>query len=281
MKIFYKKQPLIEELKNIRANSLSIGFVPTMGALHKGHLSLVKRSFTENDVTVVSIFVNPAQFNERKDFEKYPRIIENDIALLQNILTEKDIVFNPDEYEMYPEPDTRIFDFGTLDKVMEGKYRKGHFNGVAQIVSKFFNLIRPDKAYFGEKDFQQLTIIKKLVEQMDLPIKIVECPIVRETDGLAMSSRNLLLNPSQRKSAPLIFRTLSEAKNKKHSMLAGELIKWVTDRINSDNELKVEYFSIVDSQTLIDTTEWEENRKQIGCIAVWAGEVRLIDNISF
>jgi len=269
-------QSKVEALKN---QGNSVGFVPTMGALHSGHLSLVKASKSENSITIVSIFVNPTQFNDKEDLKKYPRTFEEDAEKLEKAGV--DFIFFPEENEMYPEPDNRIFDFGNLDKVMEGAYRPGHFNGVAQIVSKLFDAVNPDRAYFGEKDFQQLAIIKNMVKQLNSQIKIVPCTIVRESDGLAMSSRNVLLNPKQRLSAALISQTLFKSKDLIKSKTLPELKLWVQSTIDTNPELKVEYFEIVDDTSLQPISKWEEDSDKIGCIAVKVGSVRLIDNIKY
>jgi pantoate--beta-alanine ligase len=266
-------------LSGYRKQGRTIGFVPTMGALHNGHLSLVSFSNRDNDVTVVSIFVNPTQFNDKNDLKNYPRTLEADLALLDQ--NEADIVFAPSEAEMYPEPDNRVFDFGNIDKVMEGAHRPGHFNGVAQIVSKLFAAVEPDKAYFGDKDFQQVAVIKQMVRQLNLFVKIVPCPIVREPDGLAMSSRNVLLLPNQRKEATLISKTLFESQKLAESYDVENLKAWVIDTINKNSELKVEYFEIVDDVDLMPIKSWMEQNEKVGCIAVKVGNVRLIDNIRY
>ncbi|HOK60199.1 MAG: pantoate--beta-alanine ligase [Tenuifilum sp.] len=266
-------------LQGFRSEGKSIGFVPTMGALHKGHVSLVERSVAENDITVVSIFVNPTQFNDKNDLKNYPRMPEKDIAMLE--AAGVNVVFMPTESEIYPEPDTRVFDFGMLDKVMEGKFRPGHFNGVAQVVSKLFDIVEPHRAYFGQKDYQQLAIIRAMVRMLGYRIEIVGCPIVREPDGLAMSSRNLLLTPEHRKSAPLIYQTLAEARNKTNEFSVKDMIDWVVNRINSDPNLKVEYFELADADSLLPVQGWDHPNGIVGCIAVWAGNIRLIDNMMF
>ncbi len=262
-----------------KAEGKRIGFVPTMGALHQGHLSLVQQSIREMDFTVVSIFVNPTQFNDKNDLKNYPRMQEKDIELLKSVRT--NLVFKPTEQEIYPEPDTRVFDFGMLNKVMEGKFRPGHFNGVAQVVSRLFEVVEPHRAYFGQKDFQQLAIIRAMVKMLGYKVEIIGCPIVREPDGLAMSSRNLLLTPEHRKSAPLIYKTLSEARNKIGELSVKKMIRWVEETINSDSHLRVEYFELVDSETLQPIGSWGHNGGIVGCIAVWAGNIRLIDNVTF
>jgi pantoate--beta-alanine ligase len=266
-------------LSKERSTGKSIGFVPTMGALHLGHISLVEKAIGENDIVVVSIFVNPTQFNDKSDLKNYPRTPDTDVKLLENAGVH--YIFMPNEHEIYPEPDTRVFDFGTLDKVMEGEHRPGHFNGVAQVVSKLFDIIEPNRAYFGQKDFQQLAIIRYLVKILNLKIEIVSCPIVREKDGLAMSSRNLLLEPEVRTCSPQIFRTLSEARNKVTELSVKDLIYWVVTSINNNPKLVVEYFSIADSSTLKPLLNWDDSNSIIGCIAVKAGNIRLIDNIYF
>ncbi|MDR1863985.1 MAG: pantoate--beta-alanine ligase [Bacteroidales bacterium] len=278
MIVFETKAALAKALFPYRERNMPTGFVPTMGALHSGHVSLVEQCRKENCVTVVSIFVNPTQFNDRNDFAGYPRTLEEDTEKLNN--TGCDFLFVPSADEMYPEKDTRLFDFGALDKVMEGVFRPGHFQGVAQIVSRLLDVVQPQNAYFGEKDFQQLAIVRHLVRELHYPVTIVGCPIVREPDGLAMSSRNVRLTPAQRKSAPEIARTLFESKKKITGTPVDELKKWVIDRINSRSELKTEYFEIVDRNTLQPAGEYRENALQ-GCIAVHAGAVRLIDNIAY
>lgn len=266
-------------LQGFRSEGKSIGFVPTMGALHKGHVSLVESSVAENDITVVSIFVNPTQFNDKNDLKNYPRMPEKDITMLG--AAGVDVVFMPTEDEIYPEPDTRVFDFGMLDKVMEGKFRPGHFNGVAQVVSKLFDIVEPHRAYFGQKDYQQLAIIRAMVRMLGYKIEIIGCPIVREPDGLAMSSRNLLLTAEHRKSAPLIYKTLAQARNKTNELSVKEMIDWVVNGINADPNLKVEYFELADADSLLPVQGWDHPNGIVGCIAVWAGNIRLIDNMMF
>ncbi|MBL7112460.1 MAG: pantoate--beta-alanine ligase [Bacteroidales bacterium] len=279
MLILRKISETQHQLGAFRSKKMTVGLVPTMGALHSGHLSLIKACSAENDITVVSIFVNPAQFNDSQDFERYPRDFDNDISILRN--QECDLVFAPADEEMYPEPDTRVFQFGTIDKEMEGKHRPGHFNGVAQVVSRLFEIIEPDKAYFGQKDFQQLTIIKELVRQFNCPIDIVSCPIIREPDGLAMSSRNQLLNKEQRFAASKINKSLEKAVSLSGTMEIESLKKRIIGEIDSDPLLETEYFEIVDEETLEPVSGWSDNAKNIGCIAVHIGEVRLIDNMKF
>ncbi len=278
MKIIETKKELEQTLKSYKNGGADIGFVPTMGALHAGHISLTERCCRENDVTVVSIFVNPTQFNDKNDLARYPRTLLEDVKKLEPVGC--NVVFAPSAEEMYPEEDTRTFDFGRLDKVMEGAHRPGHFNGVAQIVSKLFDIVQPDKAYFGEKDFQQLAIILRMTKMMNYPIQIIGCPIVREPDGLAMSSRNVLLTPQQRRNAPKIAETLFKSKEMIGKMPIDELKTFVIDQINNVPELQTEYFDIVDRDTLQSVVQYGEQALQ-GCIAVRVGAVRLIDNIAY
>lgn len=266
-------------LASARAEGKSVGLVPTMGALHEGHASLVERSVAANDVTVVSVFVNPTQFNDKGDLERYPRTLEADCQLLEGLGT--DCVFAPSAEEVYPEPDTRVFDFAPLDKVMEGIYRPGHFNGVAQIVSKLFMYVEPDRAYFGEKDFQQLAIIREMVRQMDFKLEIVGCPIVREQDGLALSSRNALLTPEQRHTALAISKTLFESVEFAKSHTLAETKQRVEEAIAATEGLELEYYEIVDGNTLQSVSAWDETNYVMGCITVYCGKVRLIDNIRY
>jgi pantoate--beta-alanine ligase len=275
-----KRVTTVSELKqHIKSagNETTVGFVPTMGALHKGHLSLVRQAVAENKLVVVSIFVNPNQFNDPKDLERYPRNLEADLSLLET--TGCDLVFTPDAQEVYPEPDTRKFNFGKLEEVMEGQFRPGHFNGVAQVVSRLFDMVKPDKAYFGLKDFQQLTIIKSMVKQLKLPVEIVPCAIVREDNGLAMSSRNELLSAEERGNAAVISKTLFAAKELKTQKSVQELAEWVKNEINNNPFLDVEYVEIVDDEKLQPVQSWNEPVKKVACVAVFCGKVRLIDNI--
>lgn len=267
------------KISQFKKEGKSIGFVPTMGALHDGHLSLAARSVEENDITVVSIFVNPTQFNNPNDLKTYPRCVEEDLEKLSKY--NPDLIFIPEVEEIYPEPDTRVFDFGHLDHVMEGKNRPGHFNGVAQVVSKLFDIVSPDNAYFGQKDFQQVAVIKQMVKDLKLSVNIVPCPIIREKDGLAMSSRNLLLSEVQRKNASKISETLFKACNLAAELSVNELKDWVVDEINKNPYLSVEYFEIVDDTYLEQVNSWKENNVKIGCITVQVGKIRLIDNITF
>jgi pantoate--beta-alanine ligase len=255
----------------------SVGFVPTMGALHKGHITLVEKAVLENKTVVVSIFVNPTQFNDPKDLERYPRTLDSDLILLEPAGC--NVVFIPDVKEVYPQPDTRQFNFGLAGQVMEGKHRPGHFNGVAQVVSKLFDMVEPDKAYFGLKDYQQLAIIKLMVSQLKLNVEIVPCPIVREKNGLAMSSRNELLTPAERENAALISEVLFEAGKLAGKFPVEELKEWVTAKIDENPYLKTEYFEISDAHSLTPLESWETPGEKVACIAVFCGKVRLIDNI--
>ena len=254
-----------------------IGFVPTMGALHAGHRSLVERARRENDTVVVSVFVNPTQFNDKNDLKNYPRTPEADCAILE--AAGADIVFMPTVEDIYPEPDTRQFDFGLVDKVMEGATRPGHFNGVAQVVSRLFALVNPARAYFGEKDFQQIAVIKAMVEQLAIDIEIVECVIVRGDDGLALSSRNELLTPEHRAAAPHIYATISQCASKMETMSPAELTDWVVSTIDENPLLKTIYFEAVDARTMQRVEKWSDSERIQGCCAVQAGNIRLIDNI--
>ena len=254
-----------------------IGFVPTMGALHAGHRSLVERARRENDTVVVSVFVNPTQFNDKNDLKNYPRTPEADCAILE--AAGADIVFMPTVEDIYPEPDTRQFDFGLVDKVMEGATRPGHFNGVAQVVSRLFALVNPARAYFGEKDFQQIAVIKAMVEQLAIAIEIVECVIVRGDDGLALSSRNELLTPEHRAAAPHIYATISQCTSKMEAMSPAELTDWVVSTIDENPLLKTIYFEAVDARTMQRVEKWSDSERIQGCCAVQAGNIRLIDNI--
>lgn len=281
MKKFHSIVELQNELFDARKQGKSVGLVPTMGALHDGHASLVKRSVKDNDVTVVSVFVNPTQFNDKNDLKNYPRTLDSDCALLESCGA--DYVFAPSVEEMYPIPDTRQFDFPPVSTVMEGKHRPGHFNGVCQVVSRLFYITRPDRAYFGEKDWQQIAVVKAMVRSLQLDVEIVECEIVRESDGLAMSSRNTLLADNERAIAPRIYATLKESIKyaKTHSLT--ETHDYVVSNINSVDGLDVEYFSIVDGNTLQDVSSWEDSDYIVGCITVFCGAtpIRLIDHIKY
>lgn len=262
-----------------RAKGMSIGLVPTMGALHEGHASLVRKSVSENDITVVSIFLNPTQFNDPKDLERYPRTLESDCAILEECGAQ--IAFAPSVGEIYPEPDTRQFSYPPTDSVMEGARRPGHFNGVCQIVSKLFMITDPDRAYFGEKDYQQIAVIRRMVEDLKFRVDIIPCPVVREADGLAMSSRNTLLAPDEKAIAPNIYRILQESKGL--GLTVSETREWVVSNINEIPGLEVEYYSIVDGDTLADIEDWSDSTSVVGCITVYCGKtpIRLIDHIRY
>ena len=279
MKLIQTISELRAELDAFRKEGKTIGLVPTMGALHAGHASLVNRAVAENDVVVVSDFVNPTQFNDQNDLLKYPRTREADCALLEKCGAT--LVFAPSVEEVYPEPDTRQFSYAPLDTVMEGKYRPGHFNGVCQIVSKLFDAVQPDRAYFGEKDFQQLAIIREMVRQMDYKLEIVGCPIVREEDGLALSSRNKRLSARERENALNISQTLFKSRTFAASHTVSETQKMVEEAIEDAPGLRLEYFEIVDGNTLQKVSSWEDSLYVVGCITVFCGEVRLIDNIKY
>jgi pantoate--beta-alanine ligase len=276
MEKYEKISELQLRLSELRKDK-TIGFVPTMGALHQGHLSLIARSRSMCGVTVASIFVNPTQFNDKDDYRRYPRTLEKDGKILEDAGC--DIVFTPGEKEIYPEKDERVFDFGELDKVMEGKFRPGHFNGVAQVVSRLFDIVNPDKSFFGQKDFQQVSIIKNMAQQLHLTTEIVVCPIVREHDGLAMSSRNMLLSDSQRKEAVNISQALFHAKAQAVVTPVGKIRDEAIRRINLSPELEVEYLEIVDANTLQSVSGWDDAAEIFACVAVHAGKIRLIDNI--
>ena len=269
-------QACLSEAKNA---GKSVGLVPTMGALHEGHASLVRRSVKENDVTVVSIFLNPTQFNDPKDLERYPRTLESDCKLLEQCGAQ--IAFAPSVSEMYPEPDTRSFSYPPTDSVMEGARRPGHFNGVCQIVSKLFMITEPDRAYFGEKDFQQICVIRRMVADLGFKMDIVPCPVIREASGLAMSSRNSLLTPDEKVLAANIYRVMKESLSQGLSVRETEA--WVTDALNAIEGHEVEYYSIVNGETLAEVNSWDDAPHIVGCITVYCGHtpIRLIDHIRY
>jgi len=281
MQVFHKIADLQNRLFDDRKKSKSVGLVPTMGALHDGHASLVKKSIEDNDITVVSVFVNPTQFNDPKDLSSYPRDLDADCKLLETIGA--DYVFAPSVEEMYPTPDNRHFEFPPVTTVMEGAHRPGHFNGVCQVVSRLFYIVRPDRAYFGEKDWQQIAVVKAMVKSLCLNVKIVECPIVRESDGLARSSRNVLLSDDERKTAPNIFKALKEGVEYSKTHSVKETHDYVVNKINAIDGLDVEYFEIVDGDSLQDVENWNDSDYIVGCITVYCGKkpVRLIDHIKF
>ena len=279
MNIVNKISELRLALDECRGRGCSIGLVPTMGALHEGHASLVRRSVAENDVTVVSVFLNPTQFNDPKDLERYPRTLEADCELLD--ACGADIVFAPGVEEVYPEPDTRCFSYPPTDSVMEGAMRPGHFNGVCQIVSKLFSYVEPDKAYFGEKDYQQIAVIRRMVADLGFGLEIVPCPVIRQSDGLAMSSRNTLLSDEERQTAANIYRVLNESRTL--GLTVQQTHDYVVKEIDAIPMLEVQYFNIVDGDTLADVSSWDEAQSVVGCITVFCGEkpIRLIDHIRY
>lgn len=279
MEIVHTIKDLQSGFSTWRVQDKEVGLVPTMGALHVGHASLVKRCVAENAVTVVSVFVNPTQFNDEDDLIKYPRTPDSDFRLLEDCGAT--FVFAPSVEEMYPEPDTRRFNYAPLDTVMEGAFRPGHFNGVCQIVSKLFDAVKPDRAYFGEKDFQQLAVIREMVRRMRFPLEIVGCPIIREADGLALSSRNVRLSAGERKNALKISRTLFESRTFAKSHTVAETRSFVEDAIAAAPGLRLEYFELVDGYTLREIVHWEDTSYAVGCITVFCGEIRLIDNIKY
>ncbi|MBN2916150.1 MAG: pantoate--beta-alanine ligase [Prevotella sp.] len=272
---------LQNELFEVRKEGKSVGLVPTMGALHEGHASLVSRSVVENDVTVVSVFLNPTQFNDQGDLERYPRTLDADCALLEQCGA--DYVFAPSVEEVYPTPDTRHFEFPPVSTVMEGAKRPGHFNGVCQVVSRLFDIVNPTRAYFGEKDWQQIAVIKQLVKFMGSSVKIVECPIIRDEDGLAKSSRNTLLAADERAIAPAIFKALKASVEYAKNHSVKETHDKVVNEINAVDGLEVEYFQIVDGDSLQDVSSWEDSAYVVGCITVYCGKtpIRLIDHIKY
>ena len=270
---------LRERLAQHRDEGRTIGFVPTMGALHEGHASLVRKSVEDNDITVVSIFLNPTQFNDPKDLERYPRTLDADCRLLEQC--KADIAFAPTVKEIYPEPDTRQFSYPPTDAVMEGAMRPGHFNGVCQIVSKLFTYVEPDRVYLGEKDYQQIAVIRRMVDDLGFKVEIVPCPVVRQSDGLAMSSRNALLTDEERKTASNIFRIMNESRTL--GLSVQQTHDYVVSAINGIDGLEVQYFSIVDGDTLADVSSWDDAPSIVGCITVFCGTkpIRLIDHIKY
>ena len=282
MQIINTKQELVKQMAACVRQGKTIGFVPTMGALHAGHASLVKQACAENEVCVVSVFVNPTQFNNKEDLLKYPRNLTKDAELLADLGVH--FVFAPTPEEMYSPDEMEqefSFDFAGLDQVMEGKMRPGHFNGVAQIVSKLFYAIEPTRSYFGEKDFQQVAIIRDMVKQLNIPVEIIACPIIREESGLARSSRNELLSAEERKKAALISQVLSKSVNFAKEMSVEEVKNWVNDQFKSDDTFKMDYYDIVDGNSLQSVSSWDESDYIVGCIAIYCGKIRLIDNIHY
>lgn len=281
MQVVVSKIALRALLEGVRREGKTVGLVPTMGALHNGHASLVRRSVAENGFTVVSDFVNPTQFNDKNDLKNYPRSMEADCALLESLGA--DVVFAPSVEEMYPEPDTRTFSFPPTDEVMEGAFRPGHFNGVCQIVSKLFYAVEPDRAYFGEKDYQQIAVIRAMVKSLGLALEICPCPIVREKDGLALSSRNALLTDSERRAALNISKCLFESREYMKTHTLEETKAFVCDGVNAIGGLEVQYYEIVDGDSLAALSDWTDSSSVVGCITVFCGSrpVRLIDNIRY
>ena len=281
MKVFNKIVDLQNQLFEDRKKGKEIGFVPTMGALHEGHASLVKRSVKENGITVVSGFVNPNQFNDKNDLKNYPRTLDADCKLLEECGA--DYVLAPSVEEMYPTPDTRQFEFPPISTVMEGAHRPGHFNGVCQVVSRLFYIVKPTRSYFGEKDWQQIAVVKAMVRQLGIKVQIVECDIIRDKDGLAKSSRNTLLSPDERAIAPTIYKALKESLKFAENHTVKETHDKVVGDINSVDGLDVEYFSIVDGNTLQEVSSWDDSPYVVGCITVYCGKtpIRLIDHIKY
>lgn len=281
MKVFQKIADMQNALFDERKAGKSVGLVPTMGALHEGHASLVRRSVKENDVTVVSVFVNPTQFNDPNDLKNYPRDLEADCRLLEQCGA--DYVLAPTVEEMYPTPDRRQFEYPPVSTVMEGAHRPGHFNGVCQVVSRLFYIVRPDRSYFGEKDWQQIAVVKAMVAHLGIDVDIVECPIVRDADGLARSSRNTLLAPDERAIAPRIYQALKESLDYAKDHTLRQTHDWVVEQIDSVEGLRVEYFAIVDGNTLQDVADWDASPYIVGCITVYCGKtpIRLIDHIRY
>lgn len=277
MQVLHTKKEIQDFSQLHRQEGKSIGFVPTMGALHAGHIQLVKQSVSENQITVSSIFVNPIQFNNPSDLEKYPRTLDADLEMLKSAGC--DAVFVPTVEEMYPEPDNSEFDFGNLDKVMEGKFRPGHFRGVGVVVKKFFEFVLPHKAYFGEKDFQQLAVIKHMVNSLSIPVEIIPCATVREADGLAMSSRNTRLTKEERAIAPEIYFALQKAKENYSWFSPDGLGKMLIGELEQNPLFRVEYAEIADADSLMPFADWDDTEHAVICVAVFLGEVRLIDNI--
>ncbi len=281
MKLFSGIPAISEFLSKERKKGKSIGFVPTMGALHEGHLSLIRRSICENDLTASSVFVNPIQFNDKKDLENYPRILDKDLKILEKAGC--DVVFAPKDEEMYPNGETGSIgiDLGYLDKILEGKFRPGYFKGVAIVVKKLLEIIEPHKAYFGKKDYQQFLVISQMVKKFTLPVEIVPCPIIREPDGLAMSSRNMRMTICERKIAPLIFEVLSGVKEKAGTIPVKKLKEWAVNNINKNPAFVVEYIEIADKSTLLPLENWKSKENAIVLAAVNLNEIRLIDNVEF
>jgi pantoate--beta-alanine ligase len=277
MRVFHTIKEIQQEIRGLRDEGKIIGFVPTMGALHEGHLSLLKHSVSECDISVASIFVNPIQFNNKKDLEKYPRTLDDDCRKLEAAAC--DLVFAPSTEEMYPDKVKEHYDFGHLEKVMEGAHRPGHFNGVAVVVKRLFEICLPHRSYFGEKDYQQLMIIKSLVEKENLPVKIIGCPIIRETDGLAMSSRNVRLSPEERSYAPEIFSTLKWIRDQRENRSVEDILMEAEQRLNAIPGMEIEYIQIADEQSLTPISDWSNTHNSRIFLATFLGDIRLIDNL--
>lgn len=281
MEVYPEKQQITEVIEKLKAKGLTIGLVPTMGALHQGHLQLVKKALEDNDTVVVSVFVNPTQFNNPNDLETYPRTLEKDVQLLKDLSSTQILVYAPTVSDIYGDNlVSEQFDFDGLEHEMEGRFRKGHFDGVGTVVKRFFEIVRPHNAYFGEKDFQQLQIIRKLVEKHNIPVSIIACKIHREADGLAMSSRNVRLKPEYRKAAPFIYETLKTAKMYFGTKSVKEVTEWVEEQFSNHDLLELEYFIISESETLKPAKEKLDKKSYRAFIAVYADDVRLIDNIA-
>ncbi len=276
MKILHKAKDIKATIYELKAQNKTIGFVPTMGALHKGHYALFQKAKQSVDVVVGSIFINPTQFNNPEDLKKYPRNVEQDIVFIEDVC---DSVFIPTINEIYPIPPTDNYDFGHLDKTMEGEYRKGHFNGVVQVVKRLFEIINPDIAFFGKKDYQQALIVKKLIDLYSFPIQLVLVDTVRESNGLAFSSRNMLLTEDKKEKASFIYKIMNEAKKLKYKLLPAEIEQWIVAQFQQQSFLKLEYAKIVDAETLMPLHFFNETEKNILCIAVYIDNIRLIDNL--
>jgi len=281
VKVFNSKENIFKTIEGLKAQNITIGFVPTMGALHIGHLSLVSKALKENDKVVVSVFVNPTQFNKKEDLEKYPRNLENDINLLKTLSKKDIVVYAPSVNDIYGENiEANNFNFNGLEHEMEGKFRNGHFDGVGTVVKRLFEIVKPNKAYFGEKDFQQLQIIRKMVENFKIPVQIIGCHIYREKSGLALSSRNERLKPDYVKVAPVIYKILKTAKVKFNKQSAKKVTDWVVTEFAKHKLLKLEYFTIADVKTLKEIKRKSSKKSYRAFIAVYADDVRLIDNIA-
>lgn len=281
MKVFHNKSELSQVIDDFKVKNITIGFVPTMGALHNGHLSLVEKALSENQFAVVSVFVNPTQFDNQEDLVKYPRTLDADVALLKTVSNDKIVVYAPAVEDIYGDDvKSQSFKFDGLENEMEGAFRDGHFDGVGTIVKRLFEIVTPNKAYFGEKDFQQLQIIKKLVELHDMPVEVIGCPIHRAEDGLAMSSRNTRLTVDHREAAPFIYKTLKSAKTKFGTKSAKNVTEWVEAQFNKQPLLELEYFIIADVDTLKPVKRKSTKKTYRAFIAVYAGDIRLIDNIA-